>query len=70
MHDVELVDVAECAEDLAHYGSEGFLGVSMSLLDVFQQGTAFAVLSYDTVDIFVHVCLVYLDDVRVIQPFQ
>lgn len=70
MHDVQLMDVAESAEDLAHYGSNGFLGVAMSFLDVFQQGAAFAILSDDAVDIFIHVCLVYLDDIGVIQSLQ
>lgn len=70
MHDVEPMDVAESAEDLAHYGSDGFLGVTMSFLDVFQQGAAFTIFSDDAVDIFVHVCLIYFDDIGVIQSLQ
>lgn len=68
--DVELMDVAERAEDFAHDGPDGLRGVSMPLLDVLKQRSALAVLSDDAVNIFVHICLVDLDDVWVIESLQ
>lgn len=66
MDDVKFMDVAECTEDFTHDGLDSLLGVFKSFLDVFQQGSTLAILRNDTVNILIHVCLVYFDDIGVI----